>query len=322
MLKRIMFCGLVGCFGLNGTALAEKHSCRKPDVGSFVTLGTNAGPVANNPRRGQPANYLTYQDTHVLVDVGDGATEALGKVGLVPAAISAIMISHLHSDHTGGLFAFLHRRYQTEIYAPLTIYGPAGIEAMVEGLIAGIRPMAENSDFAANASPDPASGITVVELGNGDQFELDAIEVTVATNTHYVVTDPADDLEQSLSFRFDLPERSIVYTGDTGPSDQVEQLAAGADLLFSEVMDPDATLAIVRQTAPDLPEAALEHLREHFTKQHLTPTEAGLLAERAGVRRLVLTHVGVPDSELNKARWEVDEAYSGPFNFANDFDTH
>lgn len=81
-------------------------------VSRFVTLGTNAGPDIGS-RRAQPANYLQYGDMILLVDAGDGAAEQLGKAGVRFGDVDAVLISHLHFDHIGGLFGFLGRRYQT-----------------------------------------------------------------------------------------------------------------------------------------------------------------------------------------------------------------
>jgi hypothetical protein len=58
---------------------------------------------------------------------------------------------------------------------------------------------------------------------------------------------------QSLSYRFDMTDRSIVFTGDTGPSSDVERLARGADLLISEIGEPEAAAAEVKALRPDLP---------------------------------------------------------------------
>jgi hypothetical protein len=122
----------------------------------------------------------------------------------------------------------------------ITVYGPRGIKAMVDGLLTAIVPEAESGygvpgeDYVA-----PQSLVDVVELTDGAKVQLDGFTVSAVENTHYSFPKGSelDKRYGSLSFRFDLADRSIVYTGDTGPSDAVTRLASGADLLVSELID-------------------------------------------------------------------------------------
>src|SRR3546814_3307579 len=102
---------------------------------SFITLGTGGGP-APQARRAQPANLLLSRDQAILIDCGDGAAQQLGKIDYPLEHVQNVLISHLHFDHTGGLFAFLSRRYQLLSPGVVTVYGPPGTRAPVEGLLA------------------------------------------------------------------------------------------------------------------------------------------------------------------------------------------
>jgi ribonuclease BN (tRNA processing enzyme) len=98
----------------------------------------------------------------------------------------------------------------------------------------------------------------------------------------------------SLSYRFELADRSIVYTGDTGPSAALVELARGADLLVSEMIDVDAVLAAMgrggaRGQAPGA-DRPLTGFEWHMHAHHLTPVQVGQLAAEAAVGRLVITH--------------------------------
>src|SRR3546814_10475969 len=90
--------------------------------------------------------------------------------------------------------------------------------------------------------------------------------------------------------RFDTADRSIVYTEDTGPSVAVERLAQHADILISEIVDPIAAIAALKAKRQDLSPAALAAFDAHFRKQHLSPADVGLMARRAVVTSLVVTH--------------------------------
>ena len=137
----------------------------------------------------------------------------------------------------------------------------------------------------------------------------------------YVVVSPTGN----KSFRFDLPDRSIVYTGDTGPSASVEQLAKGADLLVSEMIDVDATVAIVHRNSPDMTAPMLQGLVRHLSTHHLTREQVGDLAARAGVKKVVITHFVPGDAdEARKAGYlsRLHSRYPGPAEIADDLDRY
>jgi ribonuclease BN (tRNA processing enzyme) len=300
-----------------GAAPAEPHL-------SFTTLGTNSGPIPN-PHRSEPANLVRYGDQAMLVDVGDGAVEQLARAGLGIGAVQTVFISHLHFDHTGGLFALLSLRYQAHVPGHLTIYGPPGTRRTVDGLLAAMQPGMEASGtirgpITAGAGDD----LSVVELGEGSKVAVGKVTVTATVNTHYAnfrAGSPEAAHNLSFSYRFEAPGRSILYTGDTGPSPNVERLCHGADLLVSEILDPVAALDNLRKTRPDVPEIGLMIVGAHFRKEHLSPEQVGLLAAGCGAKALVLTHDAVPPSGVAAAQAAIAAHYPGPTTFAEDLQT-
>lgn len=296
-----------------------------PSADGFITLGTMGGPVPS-PSRSQPANALVYQGKVYLVDAGDGTVQQLARAGIMLPRVRAVFISHLHADHTGGLSAVLALRNQTNQRDPITVYGPPGTRELVAGMIASMQPAARVG-YGIPGQPwaPPADTVTVIELGDGERTSLEGITVTAAQNSHYDFAPGSveDRNYKSLSFRFDLPGRSIVYTGDTGPSAAVEKLAKGADLLVSEMIDMGGTMANVARNSPDMPPQAKQQLEQHLSTHHLTPEAVGQLASRAGVKALVITHfaAGTPDPARTKGYIaEIARLYSGPVTLANDLD--
>lgn len=291
-----------------------------PTPVSFTVLGTNSGPIPD-PDRAQPANLLDVGGQRILIDAGDGAADGLGKVGVILGDVETVFISHLHFDHTGGLFAFLSQRYQMMSAKPVTIYGPPGTRRTVEGILDAMGPMTDRGTNVRERSPlAPEEAVRVVELADRQQVTVGKVAVTVARNSHYDNTaGPGRNTETaSYSYRFDAPGRSIVYTGDTGQSARVEELAKGVDLLVAEIMDVEEAVALLRRRRPDLPESALAQVEGHHRKQHLPPREVGLMAQRAGVGALVLTHVGMTDARIEPALREIRAVYGGPVSFARD----
>ena len=209
---------------------------------------------------------------------------------------------------------------------PLAIYGPPGTKALVAGMVASMQPAADAGYGMPGARRvDPASIVTVTELTDGQSVAVGGMTVRAAQNTHYSFA-PGSDADRrfkSFSYRFDLPGRSIVYTGDTGPSAAVERLARGADLLVSEMIDVEATVDSVRRNTPGMAPAAMAGMRRHLADHHLTPPQVGELAARAGVKRLVVTHFVAPDStpeQLAAYLAEIRKSYTGPTVIANDLD--
>lgn len=293
----------------------------------WVTLGTNGGPVPS-ASRSQPANLLRAEGKVYLVDAGAGVESQLAKLDMQVKDIDAVFISHLHFDHTAGLAAVLGLRWQTNSRQALRIYGPPGTASMVDGILRSMIPGA-TAGYGVPGSPfrDPMMEAVVVELKDGDIRRIDSMQVSVRSNTHYTDVGFAakGSAPQSLSFRFELPGRSVAYTGDTGPSSAVAELAANTDLLVTEMIDADYTIGSLHQASPDLPEAISNMMDTHLRTHHLLAKDVGELAERARVKAVVVTHfVGRDKSDPGHFKYlgEISRVYRGPVEIADDLNCY
>lgn len=314
---------LVSCLALFSALGVPVSAAGAAEPGlSFTTLGTNSGPI---PRadRSEPANLVGYREQFVLVDVGDGAPGQLAKAGVQLGRVQTVLISHLHFDHTGGLFAFLSLRFQSRQNTPLKVYGPPGTEQLMSQLFLAIRSgerASETMGPATHGSPD--AGVEVIEVGNGIAFSIGAVKVTAVENSHFQsLGPPSADRPVSLSYRFDAPGRAIVYTGDTGPSEAVVGLCRGADLLVSEIMDPSLAVAKLRKVYPNSTPESVQAVEAHFRQEHLAPAEVGKLAAACGVKTLVATHNALERKELAAARQQIAAEFKGEIVFAEDLQT-
>ena len=128
---------------------------------------------------------------------------------------------------------------------------------------------------------------------------------------------------KSYSYRFETPGRVVVFTGDTGPSDKVAELAQNADILVSEVGSADDVkqLLIKNGTWQNMSAEQQTDVMRHLTEEHLTPAEVGKLAARAKAGKVVLTHLlpSVNDND-DYARFipEVRQFFSGDVVIAKD----
>jgi ribonuclease BN (tRNA processing enzyme) len=306
----------------SGTACAQTDSAEGTSQNQFITLGTAGGPEAD-VNRAQPANALAVNGDLYLVDAGDGAAGQLIKAGFRLPALNGIFISHNHFDHTGGVMAVLGLRMQLNARNRLKIYGPPGTKALIDGLLAGM----DHSMEAAYGMPGQSwnADIDVQELTDDSIIELDGLTVTVAENTHFKIPENSGAAEKakSLSFRFDMEDRSIVYTGDTGPSEAVEKLAQNADLLISEMMDIPEVLEGIRNINPNMPQQQFDGIEWHLRAHHLLPSQVGEMAHNAGVGKVIVTHMA-PSIKSNKMsekyRTEIARSFDGDVVFANDLD--
>lgn len=102
---------------------AAASTASQPVTGvRLVMLGTMAGPMATADRA-QPSTLLQWSGGAILVDAGDGVVDQMAKARIDPVKVRTIVLTHIHADHVGGLFALLARRYQL-MDPPVTIYGP------------------------------------------------------------------------------------------------------------------------------------------------------------------------------------------------------
>jgi len=288
----------------------------------FTILGTMSGPIAS-PTRSQPAYILHNAQQNILIDAGDGVAEQLAKMNVPFDKIQTIILTHFHIDHMGGLYALLGMRLQTQITGDLTIYGPYGTKKFVNGLVSGLQPLVDliNAAYGGQVK-SPFNIMKIIEVTDGSKFTVGDVSVTAVTNTHYSFSSGSENAArfQSLSYRFDMPDRSIVFTGDTGPSKKVEKLAYNVDLLVSEIMDVAEAMDRLKKQRPDLPFYVFPLVKRHHKKEHLTADEVGKLMRSSGANSLVLTHNAGSIQSNERSRNIIASYFKGPITFANDLE--
>ena len=237
---------------------------------------TVVGSSGSFPSADSPCScYLVEAEGYRLViDLGNGALGALQKyTGLYD--VDAVLLSHLHADHCVDMCAYyVARNYRVGgCPDPLPVYGPHGTpERLARAYDMDEHPgMKEVFDFRT--------------LRNGT-FTLGPFTITSTRVAHPV---------EAYAFRVEQGGGAFVYTGDTGPCEELVALARGADLLLSEAAFTDG-----KEDIPDL---------------HLNGRQAGEHAARAGVGRLVLTHIP-PWTDPERNRGDAAAAFGHPVELA------
>lgn len=217
---------------------------------------------------------LEAEGFRLVIDLGNGALGALQRyAGLFD--IDAVCLSHLHADHCVDLYSYsIARTYSPGgPQPPIPVYGPAGSCERI-GLI----------DGAGGDGSGLMKRFTFETLAPGTT-EIGPFRVATAHMNHPVET---------FAFRFGHDGGSVVYSGDSGETEELVTLAAGADVFLCEAAFLDG---------PDLPPGL-----------HLTARQAAGYAVRAGVRQLVLTHLQ-PWNEPDRAFHEA-AAFAGELALA------
>lgn len=302
---------------------ANKAKTQPPAVGTLViTLGTAGGPLPRKDRA-QSSNLLVVNGTLYLIDAGGGVTGRIVQSGYDFRQVGKVFITHPHSDHTAGLATFLVSEWEYQRRDPVDIYG-GGVETLVKGAIAYLTPNAEIRWVEGKKT-------LMADLFHGHDVEPGVIyqdanvKVTAVENTHFhfPAGSPPYGKYKSYSYRFETPGRVVVFTGDTGPSDAVTTLAKGADVLVTEVGLPDDVIEVLKRTGnwqaktPEEQEAFIRHMKE----EHVTPEDVGKMAAKAGVKTVVMTHLGPtvdPEDDYQRYIDEAKKYFSGLIVLAKD----
>jgi ribonuclease BN (tRNA processing enzyme) len=288
-----------------------------------ITLGTLAGPIPK-PHRAQSSNLLIVNGAYYVVDAGDGVVRRLAKTNINIREIGTIFLTHHHDDHTAGLGTLMSAVWDLNRTKPINVYGPPGTEALVH---AAIEYFTESSEIriADGGRTVPIDQVFFGhDIGTGTVYQDANIKVTAIENTHYAFHNGGrgDDKHKSYSYRFETPDRVVVFTGDTGFFDGLADLAKGADLLVSEANSVEARKQILIKSGQWQAMTPEEQARimVQASKGHLSPEDVGKLATRAAVQTVMLTHLtSLPDGD-DYTPWadEVKKYFSGQVLIAKD----
>jgi len=281
------FLTLCCLFALSKAALASD---------SWVTLGTSGGPSVH-AYAAQIANALVVHDQVYLFDVGDGVRGQMVKAGLQGKRLRAIFLRHHHIDHNADLGPLMINNWIFNHANRLAIIGPQGVKSLVNGLVAANAPTVLASfptigpakpslmDTLHTIEPEFLSQLSVV-------YQDENIKVSAVNVEHFQVAPSIDIPVQSraLGFKIETSHRTIVYTGDTGFSGRLIDLADNADVLISEVVDVAAIEALLYHAMPQAPDEVLKNLVDGLSKNHLQATTVGDISRKAKVKKVVLTH--------------------------------
>ena len=260
----------------NARALTAPSTGRSQPKSKLVLLGTAGGPTPKADRSA-PASAIVIGNDIYVIDCGDGVARQMVKAGLDLGRIRDLFITHQHSDHNADYGNLLLLAWETDLHAPVNTYGPPPLKRMTE-LFLEMNEYDIQVRETDEGRPPFAPLIVPHEITRGGPVMHDEnVDVTAALVQHPLV-------KPAFAYRVDCPDRSIVFSGDTRPSEDLVELARDADILVHEVIDLHAIGQVVKN------EAQATRLRKHLLAAHTPMSEVGRLATQAGVKTLVLNH--------------------------------
>ncbi len=261
------------------------------DDGDLHVVLCGTGSPLPDPNRAAACTAVLAAGRMFLVDVGPGSWENVQRWRLPRERLSAVLLTHFHSDHIGDLGESLTQSWIGGRRVPLDVIGPPGVEAVVEGFSRayaadagyrtahhGVQEMPlEGARLIAKPAPIPAGQADVVV------FDADGLVITAFPVDHAPV-------EPAYGYRFDYKGRSVVISGDTKPSPSIVEHSRGADVLIHEALAAHI-IRIGNQVASEQGNTRVAKLAADILDYHTTPAEAAKEAREAGVKMLVYTHL-------------------------------
>lgn len=271
----------------------------------LILLGTGGGPMPK-VSRSAPAQAVVVDAVTYIVDCGNGVARQMAKAALPFRSLRAVFVTHHHSDHNadfGNLFLLL---WAGGLDTPVDAFGPPPLVAMTAQYLA-LNAYDITTRIADEGRPPlaPLMRPHDIEVA-GEVYRDERVRVTCALVRHPPVV-PA------FAFRFDMADRSIVFSGDTAPCEALVELARGADVLVHEVLYEPALDGICNALGN------ATRLRRHLLDSHTTEQQVGEVARAAGVKQLVLSHF-VPADSVAEELWREAAArhFNGPIVLGRD----
>ena len=268
-----------------------------------VTLLGTGNPRPRIDRFG-PSILVEAGKETLLFDCGRGATIRLSQASVPFSSVTALFLTHLHSDHVVGLPDLWLTGWIMGRHVPLQVWGPTGTVDMLKGL-----EQAYAFDVHMRRDVDeqiPAQGAVLKgkDIGEGVVYENNGVKVTAFLVDHGPV-------RPALGFRVDYQGHAVVLSGDTRPSDNLIKFSRGTDVLVHEVFDPEAYREVGNSLTPE----QRKRVREH----HSTPEEAGTVFTKVAPKLAVYSHIVPPD--VPDVIPHTRKTYSGPLEVGEDLMT-
>lgn len=272
----------------------------------IILLGTGGGPRPTGSRFPTSQAVVTGGRC-IVVDAGNGVAQQMARAGLNVSELTDLLITHLHVDHAADLGVLPLSAWVEGRTAPIRVVGPPPTTKSLDRLVSGYEEDLVHR-IASTGRPDFRGLLRPRDIDTeGTIIEDDHVRISAALVNH-------PPFSHAFAYRVDTLENSVVVSGDTTPCSGLDRLARGADVLIHEVVHPAALDELSRSTNAST-------IREHMRNSHTMLDEVGLVAARAGVKTLVLSHL-IPHAGIADDDWlePVRAVFDGQVIVGRDLD--
>jgi ribonuclease Z len=264
-------------------------------------LGTGC-PQAD-PHRFGPASLVRAGAGWFLIDCGSGVTQRLLGAGTSGAALDAVLLTHLHSDHVIDLYQLIISSWHQGRDRPQRIFGPPGTRAFAEATMELWRREREQRIAWERRPSVAALELDIVEFGEGWIWERDGVRIAAFEVDHRPV-------EPAFGFLFEAEGCRAAFSGDTTVCDNLIAWARGVDLLVHECFIHGE---MVKRRG-----GRVDQGLENVAAYHTLSSAVGKVARRAGARALLLTHFVPVAFDRDALLAEITADFAGPVVIGED----
>ena len=272
----------------------------------FFVLGS--GTPNPNPERMGSAYLVLANDTPYLFDFGSGVVRRVAALSsewggnfskLNVTQLEYAFLSHIHSDHTLGLADLIITPWIMGRDKPLKIFGPEAAKDMADHIIKAYQPDIDYRIYGTQPQNDKGYKAIFTSIEEGVIYEDKNIMVTAFLNDH-------GDLAESYGFLIQTEEKTILISGDTGPSANLLRFGNEVDILVHEVYSQ----AGFEKKEPDW--------KIYHKAHHTSPSELAKIAKKLNPKTLVLSHILFWGSSESEILEEIMKDYDGKVILADD----
>ncbi|MEC8152720.1 MAG: MBL fold metallo-hydrolase [Pseudomonadota bacterium] len=272
----------------------------------FFVLGS--GTPNPNPERMGSAYLVLANDTPYLFDFGSGVVRRVAALSsewggnfskLDVTQLEYAFLSHIHSDHTLGLADLIITPWIMGRDKPLKIFGPEAAKDMADHIIKAYQPDIDYRIYGTQPQNDKGYKAIFTSIEVGVIYEDKNIMVTAFLNDH-------GDIAESYGFLIQTGDKTILISGDTGPSANLLRFGNEVDILVHEVYSQ----AGFEKKEPDW--------KIYHKAHHTSPSELAKIAKKLNPKTLVLSHILFWGSSESEILEEIMKDYDGKVILADD----
>ena len=275
-------------------ARLSANTAAELEDGLHITLCGAGGPMPA-PNASGPCVVVVAGSKTFVVDAGTDGARNMGRMGFRVGDVNAVLLTHFHSDHIDGLGELATLRWAAgDNDAPLPVFGPTGVERVVNGFNEAyaydfVHRQTHHGDSVA---PLAAAGLSARPFELPKLGELVTVLQTNDLLVEALLVDHAP-VTPAVGYKFTYRDRTVVISGDTAQSDNIRDLANNVDLLVHEALAPNL-LKMMNTAAEQTGMETLAKIAIDVLDYHASPKEAAATARDANVGHLLYYHIVPP----------------------------